>query len=787
MIFWLERRFLCLVMACLVTAALEASAAAYRRWDDEYGRSRASAVIEQGDTLSSIASNLASRATKPLTDEQMALLMRELATQNHIDGLHDSSEQAARGIPVGRILDIKSADKLMDFFNIVNQSVILASSRIEVPHLRPIDVDFVRDAGFPSPALALVDPGRILVNMKAVKSYIGYIRERAQDPKCLYYRLYTDKNDTYVLTRFVEGVVYHEYIHNMTSFLIRSPAFQKRLAELTRDRVGNPQSIVDEMAAFLGEIYFREDPRPTLDMILNGASQPDTGHLGHYASAYRIIISKFADKYGIGNRISQIEAEKLGRPLTENERVEFEEKYAQGEYFRNAVGLNLIAQELRKVPDDRKQKDSREIFRTLFGMNLPDRKYFAIPDAAFTDNGTIESDLSADLSSMGKGLLPSNETVHAPVQPFALSPVGKSETSFSRPNILSPNEKPASASRLNKAVHPPAMTYWKETFVLLAVFSFYVTRLINNRLKQVPASERVTSGTLQAPKHFQGPIPNAAQALKELTQAISARRFVSADVRFVTNETQKDAVLKELIQADGKGSGILIGATGLLNLSIAVARRSQGLVIVDINRNTRLFWDRVREVILSPATTRRNFMPDLLEKLKADPVLGSRTINPEISQTSVERMTQETGSWLASDETFAFVQGLFMGGLVTAVVMDWLDPQNVRILSEQMRKNGLRVDTLYISSIWEAVTGTGNVNDTGYPEGRRENGPVLADHLRNFIDDRTFLVESRGLLRTRLVVRHGADFRKKGLDSVVRGSPDPAPCADRRSPGSPIN
>ncbi|MBF0594034.1 MAG: hypothetical protein HQL22_03625 [Candidatus Omnitrophica bacterium] len=254
--------------------------------------------------------------------------------------------------------------------------------------------------------------------------------------------------------------------------------------------------------------------------------------------------------------------------------------------------------------------------------------------------------------------------------------------------------------------------------------------------------------SLPAVRPFAADLPGQ---LNELERMLSGRKQVNGFFWPQSNEEGVGEILQQLDRRPGKGSGIHLGTSSLLNLSIAAARRSQAVVIVDINRNVTSFWRMVRAVILSPemadvsrplAERRRAFMLKLVRAVLNDrllaPYLADDTL---LDRDKIERMADEPDSWLSSDDSFAFVQRLFKEGKVVNLTMDLLETEGVHGIQGWMRRYNLRADTMYLSNIMDVVSG--RVEYPAYPVGDGSKVAVLNDHIRLLTDGLTALIESR--------------------------------------------
>lgn len=210
-------------------------------------------------------------------------------------------------------------------FKDLSSGRIMASSRIEIPGSRPVEADYVRSRGKEQWAKALgwahLEPRRIILNMDRLV------------------RRYGDKGRD-VLRKSSEAVLCHEYIHIMTMDIIRSKGFKDRLAKLTQGRKASRESIADEVAAFLGHMYCSEDPRDRFDEFFVRTFSKDIPAFDVFQATSEIIRAKLEAKYG---------------------------------------SIYLMGQ----IPRDRQREDIKIMFREIFGMDIPDRKYFVIPEQAF--------------------------------------------------------------------------------------------------------------------------------------------------------------------------------------------------------------------------------------------------------------------------------------------------------------------------------------------------------------------------------------------------------------------
>lgn len=166
--------------------------------------------------------------------------------------------------------------------------------------------------------------------------------------------------------------------------------------------------------------------------------------------------------------------------------------------------------------------------------------------------------------------------------------------------------------------------------------------------------------------------------------------------------------LKRLEDSEAARSNarIHVGWGSFRNLDVAAARRSDGVLLLDVNRHQRVIWETVAVVLAAPeATSPARFAAALAEALPDRPT--SRRFIPELGQWLASDL-ERPQSWLCAGrpERFAHVRMLFRTGAVAIACVDLLDSAPgapVHLLADTLASAARgaegRPDTLYLTNL----------------------------------------------------------------------------------------
>jgi hypothetical protein len=163
-----------------------------------------------------------------------------------------------------------------------------------------------------------------------------------------------------------------------------------------------------------------------------------------------------------------------------------------------------------------------------------------------------------------------------------------------------------------------------------------------------------------------------------------------------------DEVLAALASEEAGGERIHVGWGSFRNLDIAAARRSSGVLLLDINLHQFRVWDAVRAALVDPSCSDAAAFIDLVESLlPKEPRLRQFVASTrEWLLADIGR----PGSWLGG-ERFAWIRDLFRGGCVVTGCIDLRDEGGVFARFAE-RLDGQPLDTLYVSNLpWMLAQG----------------------------------------------------------------------------------
>jgi len=350
MISWLKSKFRFVAITYLLTGSLMASAAQYRYWLDTYGQPSVTVTAEKNDNLDTVLQGLARFAGKTLTDEEKDFFVRKFAEENKMT-------VSTNTFPAGTTFSGWDTRMWMYFLEMAGTSQIIASNKIVIPGYPSADMDFLMNRDKKSlfshyGGYAFSGQRRILINVDAL---VYLMRDQGQ----------------WAFENRLNRLLYHEYLHIVTMPIIRSKDFEGHLAKWSNNRKGNEgYQIAEEAVGILGEVYSFKEPRMIFREKYLNETWTGTPNQKIMVASRDVFSSLLVAKYGSVDD-----------------------------------ALNLSDKEFRNGLE--------EIFQESFGMRLPDRGYFVIPEKvleaarqavrgefqASTTNTFVEGFLATDLKS----------------------------------------------------------------------------------------------------------------------------------------------------------------------------------------------------------------------------------------------------------------------------------------------------------------------------------------------------------------------------------------------------
>jgi len=159
-----------------------------------------------------------------------------------------------------------------------------------------------------------------------------------------------------------------------------------------------------------------------------------------------------------------------------------------------------------------------------------------------------------------------------------------------------------------------------------------------------------------------------------------------------------DEVLARL-GAEAPGAGRLhVGWGSFRNLDLVAARRSDAVLLLDVNRHQRVVWECVRGA-LETSTTAAAFVERLARTLPREP--PPRRFGDSLVAWLQADLTRAS-SWLSerAPDRYAFVRSRFAEGCVGVACLDVREASRAAtVLSRAGADGGERADTLYLSTL----------------------------------------------------------------------------------------
>jgi hypothetical protein len=163
-----------------------------------------------------------------------------------------------------------------------------------------------------------------------------------------------------------------------------------------------------------------------------------------------------------------------------------------------------------------------------------------------------------------------------------------------------------------------------------------------------------------------------------------------------------EEVLAALASENVTGERIHVGWGSFRNLDVAAARRSSGVLLLDINLHQFRVWDAVRAALVDPTCTDAGAFVDLVE-----PVLPKAPRLRQFVPSTRDWLLADhdrPGSWLGG-ERFEWVRELFRENRAATGCMDLRDGGDLFARFAE-RLDGAKLDTLYVSNLpWMLAQG----------------------------------------------------------------------------------
>lgn len=170
------------------------------------------------------------------------------------------------------------------------------------------------------------------------------------------------------------------------------------------------------------------------------------------------------------------------------------------------------------------------------------------------------------------------------------------------------------------------------------------------------------------------------------------------NVYVITNETGLSEVRTALKMTSKVHKSCHIGTAGWYNFDIMSLRKSSYAIIFDYNPNNAIFMN-ISMALVVASENRHHFIDKMI-----DFIVNSKSIkiDSENNKEIVARIKGELdreGSWLKSDESFAFIKEKSAAGRIACLTNTITNPDIFRKMKRILDDNYIAVDTIYLSNI----------------------------------------------------------------------------------------
>lgn len=166
-------------------------------------------------------------------------------------------------------------------------------------------------------------------------------------------------------------------------------------------------------------------------------------------------------------------------------------------------------------------------------------------------------------------------------------------------------------------------------------------------------------------------------------------------VFITTNEVGVEKTTSALSLHEKKVNVVHVGFSGLHNFDIMVSRRSAYGLICDISPNNKRFVDYSLEVIKS-SENRQVFIEKIAEYVENNKYAFTCIFS---KLKELQKEFSREGSWLFSDESFAYIKKLASDGKIVAITEDIRNSETFKKVAEIYKRNQIEIDSLYLSNI----------------------------------------------------------------------------------------
>ncbi len=227
-----------------------------------------------------------------------------------------------------------------------------------------------------------------------------------------------------------------------------------------------------------------------------------------------------------------------------------------------------------------------------------------------------------------------------------------------------------------------------------------------------------------------------------------------------SNESNYQTVLESIRKARGAlNGGVHIGVSGIQNLDMMAARRSQWGVLIDINKRTGEFFELIGRIFQRyPAISREEFKARLVVEMNNYQVGGKSLLNyffnSRMSLINFKDDINQEYSWLADDDRFEYIKQLFLKDRIVTINGNIADQILFAKIADWARKYGVRIDTLYLSNVLDWVRDT--------------NEQDLYQNIMSVADDQTIILDSANPEGVHLLIRKSHEYSQRIINKKMR-------------------
>lgn len=291
-----------------------------------------------------------------------------------------------------------------------------------------------------------------------------------------------------------------------------------------------------------------------------------------------------------------------------------------------------------------------------------------------------------------------------------------------------------------------------------------------------------TKGWNPSEARVRPPVPRlSVKDVKEHPLTKRLRKFDNTDITstnstfqvFInTNEINRDAIRKSLLQATLVSESCHIGFAAWHNFDIMAVRKSNYALLCDLNPETALFLNKTLEV-LRKSKDRKEFVSQmatyannierghcLLHKLDLTYSINfACNVSEEIIYEEIIYIGQEIevelireGGWLYTDESYECIKKLAITDKIAVITEDIRATTKFQSIKRFLDENGIQIDTLYVSNISEYMP--------------QENQSMFAGTISSLTCDDTLIIDAKGKVNDIVQdIVKGKSLREKGIES----------------------